>query len=229
MIQVNNISKSYGELKAVQEVSFDISEGEIVGFLGPNGAGKSTTLRILAGALQPDSGSVKMFGKDLTQFPIEIKHRIGYLPEDNPLYGIMYVREYLEFTGGIYLPKSQLKEAIDNVIESCGLKKEYLKKIENLSKGNRQRVGLAQALMHKPDFLILDEPTAGLDPNQQEEILGVIRSYSPGKQILLSTHSLQEAKNNCSRILIIREGRIRANEKSEAIDSIEDLFFELTK
>ncbi len=229
MIHVNNISKSYGELQAVHEVSFDISEGEIVGFLGPNGAGKSTTLKILAGVLTPDSGSVELYGKDISLFPIECKHRIGYLPEDNPLYGWMYVKEYLEYVGGIYLSKGEIKQSVDEMVECCGLKKEYRKKIETLSKGNRQRVGLAQALIHKPDFLILDEPTGGLDPNQQEEMLAVIKSYSKEKQVLLSTHSLSEAKNICSRILIIHEGKIRANEQSEKIDSLEEMFFELTK
>lgn len=229
MIQIHNISKSYGEQKAVHKVSFEIAEGEIVGFLGPNGAGKSTTMKILAGTLAPDSGSVLMFGKDISQFPIECKRRIGYLPEDNPLYGTMYVREYLEYAGNIYLPKKQVREAVTEMVETCGLQKEYHKKIDNLSKGNRQRVGLAQALIHKPDFLILDEPTAGLDPNQQEEMLKLIQSYSPGKQILLSTHSLPEAKKICSRILIIHEGEIRANKQSEAIESIEEMFFGLTK
>jgi ABC-2 type transport system ATP-binding protein len=229
MIQVSNISKSYGEQKAVHEVSFDIGEGEIVGFLGPNGAGKSTTMKILAGTLAPDSGSVLMFGKDFSQFPIECKRKIGYLPEDNPLYGTMYVREYLEYAAAFYLPKGDIRNAVDEMVETCGLQKEYHKKIETLSKGNRQRVGLAQALIHKPDFLILDEPTAGLDPNQQEEILQAIQSYSAGKQILLSTHSLQEAQKICSRILIIHEGKIRAYEKSEAIESIEEMFFGLTK
>lgn len=229
MIQISNISKSYGQQKAVHGVSFDIAEGEILGFLGPNGAGKSTTMKILAGALAPDSGSVLMFGQDFARFPIECKRRIGYLPEDNPLYGNMYVREYLEYAGSIYLPKKQVKEAVAEMVETCGLQKEYHKKIDNLSKGNRQRVGLAQALIHKPDFLILDEPTAGLDPNQQAEILQAIQSYSAGKQILLSTHSLQEAQKICSRILIIHEGEIRADEKSEAIESIEEMFFGLTK
>ena len=229
MIQAHNISKSYGQQKAVHRVGFDIGEGEIVGFLGPNGAGKSTTMKILAGALAPDSGSVRMFGKDFFQFPIECKRKIGYLPEDNPLYGSMYVREYLEYAGGIYLPNMQVKEAVAEMVEICGLQKEYHKKIDNLSKGNRQRVGLAQALIHKPDFLILDEPTAGLDPNQQAEILEAIRSYSPGKHILLSTHSLPEAKKVCSRILIIHEGEIRADEPSAAIESIEEMFFGLTK
>jgi ABC-2 type transport system ATP-binding protein len=229
MIRVNNISKAYGGQDAVHKVSFDVSEGEIIGFLGPNGAGKSTTLKILAGTLAPDFGSIEIFGKDISRFPIECKRRIGYLPEDNPLYGNMYVREYLEYSGGFYLPLREIPDAVDKVVETCGLRHEYHKKIDNLSKGNRQRVGLAQALIHQPDFLILDEPSAGLDPNQQEEILQLIKSYSESKYILLSTHSLQEAKNVCSRILIIHQGEIRANERAEAVESIEQMFFKLTK
>lgn len=229
MIKISNISKHYGGLEAVRRVSFEIREGEVIGFLGPNGAGKSTTMKILAGTLFPDTGQVEVFGKDIARFPAECKKRIGYLPEDNPLYGNLYVREYLEYAAGFYMPKRDIREAAERMIETCGLQREYHKKIEHLSKGNRQRVGLAQALIHQPDFLILDEPTAGLDPNQQVEIHQLIASYASGKHILLSTHSFQEAQTACNRILIIHEGEIRADVDAHAVGSLEELFFGLTK
>lgn len=228
MIAVDNINKSYGDLQVVKAVSFEVNKGEIVGFLGPNGAGKSTTLKILATALFPNCGTVKMDGKDIFQ-DADYKRKIGFLPEDNPLYGNMYVKEYLEYAAKFYLPKQEIKNAVEEVIETCGLQDEYRKTIDTLSKGNRQRVGLAQAIIHKPDFLILDEPTAGLDPNQQEEIQQVISNYSKEKQVLFSTHSLEEAQKICFRIMIIHKGEIRANEKTDAIDSIEDLYFEMTE
>lgn len=229
MINVTDISKSYGSLSAVCHATFQINKGEITGFLGPNGAGKSTTLKMLAGVLAPDSGKVEIKGKDINTAPIECKRHIGFLAEDNPLYGNMYVREYLEYAARFYLPQKGIKEATDKAIESCGLASEYKKKIDNLSKGNRQRVGLAQAIIHHPEFLILDEPTTGLDPAQQEEMLRFISAYAPDTHILFSTHTLQEVKSICSRVIIIHKGIIRINETIDKNSDIEDLFFEHTR
>lgn len=209
-IEVKNLSKIYGQQKAVDNISFKVEKGEIVGFLGPNGAGKSTTMKIITGYLQPDSGDVQVCGTDVLQHALETKKKIGYLPESNPLYYDMYVREYLDFIAGVHQISSK-KEAIENVIERVGLTREASKKIGELSKGYKQRVGLAAALLHNPEVLILDEPTTGLDPNQIMEIREVIKNLGKDKTVLFSSHILQEVEAICNRVVIINKGIIVAD------------------
>lgn len=212
-IEVKQLTKIYGEQKAVDAVSFAVGKGEIVGFLGPNGAGKSTTMKIITGYLQADDGAVAVCGLDVGQQPLETKKKIGYLPEANPLYYDMYVREYLSFIGGIHhiSPAATLKAAIEEVIKTVGLTPESNKKIGQLSKGYKQRVGLAAALLHNPEVLILDEPTTGLDPNQIIEIREVIRRLGKDKTVLFSSHILQEVEAICDRVVIINKGKIVAD------------------
>jgi ABC-2 type transport system ATP-binding protein len=209
-IEVKNLSKIYGQQKAVDNISFKVEKGEIVGFLGPNGAGKSTTMKIITGYLQPDSGNVQVCGTDVLQHALETKKKIGYLPESNPLYHDMYVREYLDFIAGVHQISSK-KQAIENVIERVGLSREASKKIGELSKGYKQRVGLAAALLHNPEVLILDEPTTGLDPNQIMEIREVIKNLGKDKTVLFSSHILQEVEAICNRVVIINKGTIVAD------------------
>ncbi|MDP4268845.1 MAG: ATP-binding cassette domain-containing protein [Bacteroidota bacterium] len=216
-IQLNNISKSYDERRVLHSVGFDIPKGEVVAFLGPNGAGKSTTMKIITGLLAADEGTAKVCGIDVSADPMAVKRLIGYLPENNPLYPDMYVREYLEFAAGFYPMKGDAKQRIDQLIEQTGLTKEQTKKIGQLSKGYRQRVGLAQALMHDPEVLILDEPTTGLDPNQLIEIRNFIRELGREKTVILSTHILQEAAAMCERTIIINEGKIVADDLTERL------------
>ena len=209
-IEVNNISKFYGSQKALDSVSFSIKKGEIVGFLGPNGAGKSTLMKILTGYLEPDSGEAAVNEHPLATELLEAQKSIGYLPENNALYSEMYVREYLEFNASIYkVPKT----AIEEVIQKTGLSPEANKKIGQLSKGYRQRVGLANALLHDPEVLILDEPTTGLDPNQLVEIRELIRETGKSKTIFLSTHIMREVEALCERVIIISKGKIVADKK----------------
>ncbi|MBZ4036183.1 gliding motility-associated ABC transporter ATP-binding subunit GldA [Flavobacterium sp. 17A] len=209
-IEVNSISKSYGEQKALNEISFKIEKGEIVGFLGPNGAGKSTLMKILTTYLLADSGSALVNGHDVMTNAKEVQRSIGYLPEHNPLYLDLYVREYLAFNADVYsVPKSRIEE----VIQLTGLTPESHKKIGQLSKGYRQRVGLANALLHNPDVLILDEPTTGLDPNQLMEIRNVIKNAGKDKTVFLSTHIMQEVEAICDRVIIIDKGQIVADNK----------------
>jgi ABC-2 type transport system ATP-binding protein len=211
MIEVEQLSKHYGEQKAVNAISFRAAKGQIVGFLGPNGAGKSTTMKMLTGYLVPDSGKAKVGGLDVTELPIAAKKKIGYLPEANPLYVDMYVREYLGFVAGIHkLPDA--KAAVERVITLTGLTLESKKKIGQLSKGYRQRVGLAAALIHDPEVLILDEPTSGLDPNQIIEIRNVIKHQGADKTVLFSSHILQEVEAICDRVIIINKGNIVADD-----------------
>lgn len=224
MIQVEHISKHYGELKALSDVNFSMQKGEIVGLLGVNGAGKSTLMKILSGIIHPDKGVVSFFGKDLITDSLEIKKQIGYLSEDNPLYDDMYVREYLEYVRGIY--KSD-KRRVAEVIEAAGLQNEYKKKIKELSKGNRQRVGIAQALINDPVFLILDEATSGLDPNQRESLNNLFIELSKEKIILFSTHILSEVKDICSRFILLDKGNLIADRQVDEINSIENIFREL--
>lgn len=219
-ISVNNISKHFGDQKALKEVSFSIKKGEIVGFLGPNGAGKSTLMKILTGYLPADEGNAEIVGLDLENHLSEIQKRTGYLPEHNPLYTEMYVREYLNFVASVYNDRSKIK--IEEVIEMTGLKPEANKKIEQLSKGYRQRVGLAAALLHDPEVLILDEPTTGLDPNQLVEIRGLIKKIAQDKTIFLSTHIMQEVEAICDRVIIINKGEIVADKKLEELRSHEE-------
>lgn len=209
-IEVNSISKSYGEQKALNEISFKIEKGEIVGFLGPNGAGKSTLMKILTTYLLADSGSALVNSHDVMTNAKAVQQSIGYLPEHNPLYLDLYVREYLAFNADVYkVPKSRIEE----VIQLTGLTPESHKKISQLSKGYRQRVGLANALLHNPDVLILDEPTTGLDPNQLMEIRNVIKNIGKDKTIFLSTHIMQEVEAICDRVIIIDKGQIVADNK----------------
>ncbi len=209
-IEVKNLSKIYGEQKAVNNISFKVEKGEIVGFLGPNGAGKSTTMKIITGYLQPESGEVFVSGINVQQQPLLTKKKIGYLPESNPLYYDMYVREYLDFSAGVH-NISNKKQSIEKVIEQVGLTREGSKKIGQLSKGYKQRVGLAAALLHDPEVLVLDEPTTGLDPNQIVEIREVIKNLGQHKTVLFSSHILQEVEAICNRVIIINKGTIVAD------------------
>lgn len=215
-IAVKNLSKIYGEQKAVNNISFSVGKGEIVGFLGPNGAGKSTTMKIITGYLQPDAGDVAVCGTDVLKHPLDTKRRIGYLPESNPLYYDMYVREYLDFVADVH-HLGDKKAAIESAITQVGLTREAAKKIGQLSKGYKQRVGLAAALIHNPDVLILDEPTTGLDPNQIIEIREVIKSLGKNKTVLFSSHILQEVEAICSRVIIINKGDIVADDQLSAL------------
>lgn len=219
-IVIQRVTKLYGAQKALDNVSFDVKTGEIVAFLGPNGAGKSTMMKIITGFIPASSGSVFVNGIDTSTENPEIKKCIGYLPENNPLYPEMYVREYLSFVASIYKSGNSVKKQIDEIIKVTGLTPEHKKKIGSLSKGFRQRVGLAQALLHNPGVLILDEPTAGLDPNQIVEIRNLIRDAGKDKTVLLSTHIMQEVEAICDRIVIIDKGVIVADEKKSNIYSI---------
>ena len=218
-IVAQGVTKFYGEQKALDNVSFEIKTGEIVGFLGPNGAGKSTMMKIITGFIPPSSGSVFVNGIETGDGSIEIRKRIGYLPENNPLYPEMYVREYLRFTASLYKSNIPIKKQIDDIIEMTGLVPEQKKKIGSLSKGFRQRVGLAQALIHNPDVLILDEATTGLDPNQIIEIRNLIRDAGREKTVMLSTHIMQEVEAICNRVIIIDKGIIVADEEKKNIYS----------
>ena len=213
---VKNITKKYGEQIAVNDVSFEINKGEVVGFLGPNGAGKSTTMKMITSFIKPNSGSAIVCGIDVLEKPLEAKAKIGYLPESNPLYYDMYVKEYLNFVAGTYKIKNK-KQRIEEIIQFTGLNKEKHKLIAQLSKGYKQRVGLAQAMIHNPEVLILDEPTSGLDPNQLADIRQLIRNIGKEKTVILSTHIMQEVEAMCDRIIIINQGKIVANETVENI------------
>ena len=233
MLKVQNLTKIYGSQKAVNDISFEAKAGEIVGFLGPNGAGKSTTMKIATCYLTATSGNVEVCNYDVQKNPLEVRQNIGYLPEHNPLYLDMYVKEFLEFIGGIYGLKGQsLQKRISDVIELFGLTLEYKKKIGQLSKGYRQRVGLAQALIHDPKVLILDEPTTGLDPNQLAEIRQVIRNIGKEKTVIFSTHILQEVEAICDRVVIINHGIIVKDcpiiEMKQMGKTMEEVFRELT-
>ena len=210
-IRVQNLHKVYGEQKAVNDISFSVNKGEIVGFLGPNGAGKSTTMKILTGYLKPTSGQASVCGLDVSVYPLEAKKKIGYLPESNPLYYDMYVKEYLGFIAGVH-KLSNKKRAVSEVIEMVGLGPEQQKKTGQLSKGYKQRVGLAAALIYDPEVLILDEPTTGLDPNQIIEIREVIKQQGKNKTVLFSSHILQEVEAICNRVIIISKGELVADD-----------------
>lgn len=209
-IEVKNLSKFYGEQAAVNDITFSIGKGEIVGFLGPNGAGKSTTMKMITGFIPASKGEIKVCGTPVSVDTIETRRHIGYLPENNPLYLDMYVKEYLEFVGKIYKIKN-VRDRVKEMIQLVGLEVEQNKKIGMLSKGYRQRVGLAQAIIHNPDVLILDEPTSGLDPNQLVEIRDLIKRIGKEKTVMLSTHILQEVEAICDRVIIIRKGKLVAD------------------
>jgi ABC-2 type transport system ATP-binding protein len=210
-IEVAGLQKNYGAQKAVNNISFNIDKGEIVGFLGPNGAGKSTTMKMITGYIASDAGKAMVCGIDVSVDPVSVKKKIGYLPESNPLYLDMYVREYLDFIAGVHCITDK-KKAIDEVIVLTGLTVESKKKISQLSKGYKQRVGLAAALIHDPEVLILDEPTSGLDPNQIIEIRNVIKAQGKNKTVLFSSHILQEVEAICDRVIIINKGQIVADD-----------------
>ena len=238
-IKVNHVTKRYDKQLALNDVNLDIEKGQIVGLLGPNGAGKSTLMKIITCFIPQTEGTVSVEGFDTIDNPMEVRQNVGYLPEHNPLYLDMYVREYLEFVAGIHhITGKEAKKRIDEMIEKTGLTVEMRKKIGALSKGYRQRVGLAQAMMHNPSVLILDEPTSGLDPNQLVEIRGLITELGKEKTVLLSTHIMQEVEAMCPRIVIINKGVVVANDTIENIKmnvmhskdaSIEECFQVLTK
>jgi ABC-2 type transport system ATP-binding protein len=215
-IEVKNITKLYGEQKALNNVSFNVGSNEIVGFLGPNGAGKSTMMKIITCYIPPTEGTVSVCGFDTNEQSIEVRKQIGYLPEHNPLYLDMYVKEFLEFTGNLYNIKNT-KERVKEMIEMTGLQIEQNKKIGALSKGYRQRVGLAQAMIHDPKVLIMDEPTTGLDPNQLEDIRALIIKLGKEKTVMLSTHIMQEVEAMCDRVIIINKGEIVANDQTQTL------------
>lgn len=218
MIEVEQISKRYGERLAVDHLSFEVNKGEILGFLGPNGAGKTTTMRILSCYLSPTLGTARVAGFDVIRQPMEVKKRIGYLPEHPPLYREMTVEGFLAFVGRIRgIPGRDLKAAVGRAVERCGLAEVRNRLIGNLSKGYQQRVGLAQAVIHNPEVLILDEPTIGLDPGQITEIRSLIRSFGGDHTVILSTHILPEVQKTCGRVVIIHEGRVVAVDSQEGL------------
>lgn len=210
-VSVNSLTKIYGTQKAVDNISFSLKKGEIVGFLGPNGAGKSTTMKMITGYLPPTNGKVSVCGIDVQEKPLDVHKKLGYLPEANPLYYDMYVREYLEFSAGLHKIQNPTNR-IAEMIQLTGLTKEAHKKISMLSKGYKQRVGLAQAMLHNPEVLVLDEPTSGLDPNQIVEIRDLIIRIGKEKTVLLSTHIMQEVQAMCSRVIIINNGKLVADD-----------------
>jgi len=218
-ITVQNLHKSYGKQLVLNDISFSIPSGEIVGFLGNNGAGKSTTMKIITGYVEADKGKVEVCGIDIAKNPLEAARQIGYLPEHNPIYPEMFVKEYLRFVAKIYKLGKQTNVRVDEMIEKTGLTREYKKKIGMLSKGYRQRVGLAQALISDPQVLILDEPTTGLDPNQIIEVRNLIKEIGKEKTVMLSTHIMQEVSAICKRVIIINKGRIVADDKESVIVS----------
>ncbi|EON76317.1 ABC transporter, ATP-binding protein [Lunatimonas lonarensis] len=212
-IEVNQLSKSYGAQKALDEVTFQAKPGQILGFLGPNGAGKSTTMKIATGYLAADSGDVLIKGVSVGKHPKVVSRMLGYLPEHNPLYPDMYISEFLHFVGSLYaIDKKKIEVRIRHVMERCGLMPEKSKRIGQLSKGYRQRVGLAKALIHDPEIIILDEPTTGLDPNQLVEIRGLIREISEQKTLIISTHIMQEVEAICEKVVIIHRGKVVAQD-----------------
>ncbi len=231
-IVVQHLTRIYGEQKAVNDISFSVANGEIVGFLGPNGAGKSTTMKIITGYMKPDAGNTLVSGINVQEDALAAKKKIGYLPEANPLYYDMYVREYLDFIADAH-HISNRKKKIADIIETVGLTPESRKKTGQLSKGYKQRVGLAAALLHDPEVLILDEPTTGLDPNQIIEIRELIRNLGKNKTVLFSSHILQEVEALCDRVIIISKGKLVANDKlsdlkNDGGHSLEEIFRNLT-
>lgn len=219
-VKVSHISKTYGTQKALDDVSFEIGAGQVVGFLGPNGAGKSTMMKIISCFIPQTEGSASVQGFDTVEQSIEVRKRLGYLPEHNPLYLEMYVREYLSFVAGIHLKGNQIAKRVDEMVDITGLSPEQHKKIGSLSKGYRQRVGLAQAMIHDPDVLILDEPTSGLDPNQLLDIRNLITSLGKQKTVILSTHIMQEVEAICDRVIIINKGKIVADDRTDRIQQL---------
>ncbi len=238
MIEVQNLSKRYRDRVAVDALSFSLDEGQVLGFLGPNGAGKSTTMKMLTGFLPPSEGTAKVAGFDVFEHPMEVRRRIGYLPETPPLYPEMTVRAYLTFVATLKgVPRKALKAEVERCAEAVGLAREANRVIGNLSKGFKQRVGIAQALLGSPPVLILDEPTEGLDPRQRTELRGLVKSLGQKHTVILSTHLLHEVAATCDRVLIIDQGKMRAFDTIEALSrsgegessqSLEQVFIQLT-
>jgi ABC-2 type transport system ATP-binding protein len=231
-ISIKNLTKIYGEQKALDNINIEIEQGQIVGLLGPNGAGKSTMMKILTCFIPPTEGEVKVCGYDIFDNPMQVRASIGYLPEQNPLYYDMYVREFLMFIAGIHkIDKKIRKQRVEEIIELTGISKEVNKKISMLSKGYKQRVGIAQALIHDPKVLILDEPTTGLDPNQLVEIRELIKKIGQTKTVLLSTHIMQEVEAVCSRVIIINNGKLVADDETKHLasgENLEQIFRQIT-
>ncbi len=232
-IVVEQLSKSYGDQIAVNNLSFEARSGRILGLLGPNGAGKSSTMRMITGYMEPSGGCIFIEGKELKREAVEVKRQIGYLPENTPLYADMYVREFLTFVGQTYGLK-RLKKRVDDIIEQVGLSREQHKKIHMLSKGYKQRVGLAQAIIHDPKVLVLDEPTSGMDPNQLSDIRQLIKQLAENKTIILSTHIMQEVEAICEDVIVIHHGKMIASAPIEELkalhqtNSLEEVFKALT-
>ena len=218
-VKVTNLTKIYGTQRAVDDISFDVNKGQVLGFLGPNGAGKSTTMKMLTCFVPQTSGSALVCGFDTTTEPLEVTKKIGYLPESNPLYYDMYVKEYLEFMAGLHKLGKITQQRINEMIEVTGLTAERKKKVGQLSKGYKQRVGLAQAMLHNPEVLILDEPTSGLDPNQLVEIRSLIKKLGKDKTVIFSSHIMQEVQAVADRVIIINKGKIVADDSTEKLQS----------
>ena len=216
-VKVNAVTKIYGTQKALDNVSFEIGSGQVIGFLGPNGAGKSTMMKIISCYIPQNSGTVTVNGFDTVEQSIDVRKLVGYLPEHNPLYLDMYIKEYLSFIAGLHMKQNQVEKSVREMVELTGLGPEQKKKIGALSKGYRQRVGLAQAMIHNPEVLILDEPTSGLDPNQLVDIRALISNIGKQKTVILSTHIMQEVEAICNRVIIINKGKIVADDKTEVI------------
>lgn len=216
MIEVRDLTKDYGPRRAINQLNFTINKGEVVGFLGPNGAGKSTTMKIITGFMAPSSGSAKIAGFDVFESPLEVKKRIGYLPETPPVYTDMYVRDYLTYVAELkQVPREKIQKQVDHALEKTNLGSVQKRLIQNLSKGYRQRVGIAQALVSNPEVLILDEPTVGLDPKQVAEIRELIKELRGHHTVILSTHILSEVQATCERVIIINQGQIVAQDRIE--------------
>ena len=236
LIEVNQLTKSFGPFKAVDDITFNLNRGEVLGFLGPNGAGKTTTMRMITGFLPATSGSIKVCGNSVHKEPIAVKEKIGYVPEGAPLYGEMTVISFLIFISSIRkIKKEYIEKSINNAIDKLGLEKVLYQQIETLSKGYKRRVGLAQAILHDPDVLILDEPTDGLDPNQKHEVRKLITEMSKSKAIIISTHILEEVDAVCSRAMIIANGKLIVDKTPQALldtgtnnETLDDVFRTLT-
>ena len=236
LIEVDRLTKSFGPFIAVDDISFSLKRGEVLGFLGPNGAGKTTTMRMITGFLSPTKGNISVCGHDVSEYPIEIKEKIGYVPEGAPLYGEMTVMNFLKFIANIRkIPKNKINDSIHNVIKKLGLELVLYQQVETLSKGYKRRVGLSQAIIHDPDVLILDEPTDGLDPNQKHEVRKLIKEMASTKAIIISTHILEEVDAVCTRAMIIAKGRMIVDKSPKELligspegASLDDVFRTLT-
>ena len=236
LIEVDRLTKSFGPFIAVDDISFSLKRGEVLGFLGPNGAGKTTTMRMITGFLSPTKGNISVCGHDVSEYPIEIKEKIGYVPEGAPLYGEMTVINFLKFIANIRkIPKNKINDSIHNVIKKLGLELVLYQQVETLSKGYKRRVGLSQAIIHDPDVLILDEPTDGLDPNQKHEVRKLIKEMASTKAIIISTHILEEVDAVCTRAMIIAKGRMIVDKSPKDLligspegASLDDVFRTLT-